>query len=161
MLDNAIQVNLFLMHYCQMLVGDIADERMAEQPHSGVNHPAWVVGHLAWAADGALAMLGAPKVMPAEWKTLFASGSKPSPSRSVYPSKAELVRAVDEGYLQVRQKAASVSAEQLSRPTTSPRARETLPTFKEMVTFLLTGHLGVHLGQLSLWRRMIGQPPMF
>ena len=49
MLDNAIQVNLFLMHYCQMLVGDIADERMAEQPHAGVNHPAWVVGHLAWA----------------------------------------------------------------------------------------------------------------
>jgi hypothetical protein len=30
-----------------------------------------------------------------------------------------------------------------------------------MVAFVLTGHMGVHLGQLSCWRRMIGLPPMF
>ena len=30
MLHNAIQVNLFLMQHCQMLVGDIADEQMTE-----------------------------------------------------------------------------------------------------------------------------------
>ena len=29
------------------------------------------------------------------------------------------------------------------------------------VAFLLTGHLGVHLGQLSTWRRMIGMPRLF
>lgn len=66
MLDSAIQVNAFLMQYCRMLVGDIADERLAEQPCAGVNHPAWVLGHLAWTADGALSLLGAPKVLPAE-----------------------------------------------------------------------------------------------
>jgi hypothetical protein len=161
MLDNAIQVNLFLMQFCRTLVGDVADERLAEQPLAGVNHPAWILGHLAWAADGALAMLGAQRILPDEWKTLFASGSKPSASRAVYPSKDQLLRAVEEGYLQVRQKAASASPEQLSRPTTSPRAKEILPTFREMVAFLLTGHMGVHLGQLSSWRRMIGLPPMF
>jgi hypothetical protein len=161
MLDNATQVNLFLLQYCRTLVGDIADEQLAEQPHAGVNHPAWILGHLAWAADGALAMLGAPKVLPDEWKTLFASGSKPSASRAVYPSKNELLRAVEGGYLQARQKAASASPERLSRPTTSPRAKETLPTFREMVAFLLTGHMGVHLGQLSSWRRMLGLPPTF
>ena len=64
MLDNAIRVNLFLMQDCQMLVGDIADEWLAEQPQAGINHPAWILGHLAWAADGALAMLGAPKLLP-------------------------------------------------------------------------------------------------
>lgn len=161
MLDNAIRVNSFLMQHCQMLVGDIADERMTEQPHAGVNHPAWILGHLAWAADGALAMLGAQKLLPEEWKTLFASGSKPSASRATYPSKDELLRAIEEGYLQARQKAAAATPEQLSRPTTSPRLKQTLPTFKEMVTFLLTGHMGVHLGQLSSWRRMLDLPPMF
>jgi len=161
MLDNAIQVNLFLMQYCRTLLADIPEERMAEQPVAGVNHPAWILGHLAWTADGALAMLGAQKLLPEEWKPLFASGSKPSASRAAYPSKDELLRAVEEGYLQARRKAASASAEQLSPPTTSPRAKEILPTFREMVAFVLTGHMGVHLGQLSSWRRMIGLPPLF
>jgi hypothetical protein len=161
MLDNAIQVNLFLMQYCQMLVGDVADEWLAEQPQAGVNHPAWILGHLAWAADGALAMLGAPKLLPDEWKTLFGSGSTPVPSRATYPSKEELMQAVEEGYRQARQQAASAGPEQLSRPTTHRRAKETLPTFHEMVTFVLTGHLGVHLGQLSSWRRLRGLAPMF
>jgi hypothetical protein len=160
MLDSAIQVNKFLLQYGRSLVGDIADERLAEQPTAGVNHPAWILGHLAWAADGALTLLGARKLLPEEWKILFGSGSKLSGSRAAYPSKEELLRALEEGYLQARQKAASASPEQLARPSTSPRAKETLPTFKEMVTFLLTGHMGVHLGQLSSWRRMTGLPPM-
>jgi hypothetical protein len=46
-LESELKVNLFLMQYCRMLVEDIADERMAEQPIAGVNHPAWVLGHLA------------------------------------------------------------------------------------------------------------------
>jgi hypothetical protein len=33
-------LNLFLMQYCRMLVGDILDERMAEQRLAGINHPA-------------------------------------------------------------------------------------------------------------------------
>jgi DinB superfamily len=161
MLESAIQVNVFLMQYCRTLVGDIADERMAEQPHAGVNHPAWILGHLALTADGSLARLGAPKALPAEWATLFAAGSKPSASRSVYPPKDELVRAFEERYQQLRQKAATATAEQLSQPTTNPRAKEVLPTLKELLAFLLTGHVGVHLGQLSSWRRLIGLPPLF
>jgi hypothetical protein len=161
MLDNAIKVNLFLLRYGRMLLEDVADERMAEQPVADVNHPAWILGHLALTADGALAALGAPKLLPAEWATLYSPGSKPSSSRAAYPSKDELLRAVEEGYEQARQKAGTATPEQLSRPTTHPRAKAGLPTAKEMVAFLLTGHLGVHLGQLSSWRRMIGLPPLF
>jgi hypothetical protein len=32
---------------------------------------------------------------------------------------------------------------------------------EELIAFLITGHVGVHLGQLSSWRRMIGLPPLF
>ena len=161
MLDAAIRINLFLTHYCRKLVADITDERLAEQPMAGVNHPAWILGHLAWTADGALGMLGAQKALPADWVTLFSRGSKPSAQRGLYPSKNDLLRAVEQGYQQVRHRAASAGPEQLSRPTTNPRAKEVLPTLKEMVAFLLSGHMGVHLGQLSSWRRMIGLPPIF
>jgi hypothetical protein len=161
MLDSAIQVNQFLVRYCRTLLADIPDERMAEQPVAGVNHPAWILGHLALTADGTLEKLGGQKALPPAWATLFGSGSKPSASRGDYPSRDDLVRAVEQGYQHLRQKAATADAEQLSRPTTHPRVKEALPTLKEMVAFLLTGHMGVHLGQLSSWRRMIGLPPTF
>lgn len=72
-----------------------------------------------------------------------------------------MLRSVEEGYRQLRQVIASASTEQLARPTTNPRLKDTLPTLKELFTFLMTGHVGIHLGQLSTWRRLIGLPPMF
>src|SRR4051812_43776739 len=98
MLDSEVRVNQFLVQYCRMLVGDIADERMAEQPLAGVNHPAWVLGHLAFSADLAAGLLGAAKSLPGEWVPLFGPGSKPSTSRSGYPSRDELLRAVEHGF---------------------------------------------------------------
>jgi DinB family protein len=161
MLDTELKINQFLMQYCRMLVGDIADERMAEQPLPGVNHPAWVLGHLAFSADRARGLLGAKKELPAAWTPLFGPGSKPSPSRRDYPSKDELLRAVEEGFERLRQQAAAAVPEQLAQPTTNPYTKHALPTVKDGVAFLLSGHLGVHLGQLSTWRRMIGLPPLF
>ena len=161
MLDTAIQVNLFMVQYCRTLVADIADERLAAQPQAGVNHPAWILGHLALTADGTLGRLGAPKVLAAEWAPLFTAGSKPSSARGDYPSKNELMGAVEDRYHELRQQAATATEAQLSQPTTNPRAKQTLPTLREMIGFLLTGHMGVHLGQLSSWRRMTGLPPLF
>ena len=161
MLDSDIKVNLFLTQYCRTLVADIPEERIAEQPVAGVNHPAWILGHLAFVADHVAGMLGAEKQIPEQWAALFRPGSKPEANRSSYPSKAELLAALEQGCERLRQRAATATPEQLSQPTTNPRAKETLPTAKEFVAFLLTGHMGGHLGQLSSWRRMIGMPPLF
>jgi hypothetical protein len=161
MLDSAIQVNLFLMQYCRNLVADLADERLAEQPFAAVNHPAWVLGHLAWTADRGLELLGAKEILPAGWATVFARGSTPTASRAAYASKDELLRAVEQGYQQLRHKAAAASPEQLSQPTPVALAKETLPTLQELIAFLMTGHVGGHLGQISTWRRLIGLPPLF
>jgi hypothetical protein len=161
MLDSDIKVNSFLTQYCRTLMADIPDERMAEQPVPGVNHPAWILGHLALTADFAAGMLGADKVFPAQWGPLFRPGSKPEGTRSSYPSKAELLTALEQGFERLRQKAAAATPEQLSQPTTNPRIKDALPTAKEFAAFLLTGHMGGHLGQLSSWRRMIGMPPLF
>jgi hypothetical protein len=71
------------------------------------------------------------------------------------------MRAVEQSYQLLRQKASAASPEQLAQPPTNPRAKEAFPTLQELVAFLLSGHVGVHLGQLSAWRRMIGLPPLF
>jgi hypothetical protein len=161
MLDEAIRINGFLMRYLATMVAEIPDARMAEQPLPGVNHPAWILGHLAWAADRALRLVCSEKAPPEEWTTLYGTASEPSTERGKYPSKDELVRAVEESYERLREGAAVATGEQLSRPNAHARTREALPTSREVVAFLMTGHLGVHLGQLSSWRRMIGLAPMF
>ncbi len=161
MFETETKINLVLLWYCRMLVDDIADERMTEQPLPGVNHPAWVLGHLALTTDMAAGLLGVEKVLPGAWAPLFGPGSKVSASRTDYPSKEELLRAVEQGFERVRAQAAAATPEQLARPTTGPPMKEILFTVKDGVALLMTGHLGVHLGQLSSWRRMIGLPPLF
>jgi hypothetical protein len=161
MLDSELKINQFLVQYARMLVGDIADDRMAEQPLPGVNHPAWILGHLAFSAERARGLLGAARELPAVWTPLFGPGSKPSATRSDYPARDELLRAVEDGFERLRRQAAAATPEQLAQPSTSPSTKEALPTIQDGVAFLLTGHLGVHLGQLSTWRRMTGLPPLF
>jgi hypothetical protein len=161
MLDSELKINRFMMGYCRMLVGDIPDERMAEQPLPGVNHPAWILGHLAYSTERGRSLLGLEPEFPAEWTTMFGFGSKPSPARADYPSRDELIQAVERGFERLRDQVASATPEQLGQPSTNPRMKEHLPTVKDGLAFLLTGHLGVHLGQFSTWRRMIGLPPLF
>jgi hypothetical protein len=161
MLDNAVRVNEFLCQYCRSLLADVPDGQMAEQPHAGVNHPAWILGHLTWTADNVVGMLGGTKMMSPELASLFARDSKPSVSRGEYASREELLRMLDQGYAALRQKAAAATPEQLARPTTNPRMKDVLPTWQEFLTFILTGHVGIHLGQLSAWRRMTGRAPLF
>lgn len=161
MLDTELKINLLLLQYCKMLVADIGDERMTEQPLPGVNHPAWILGHLAFSAHRAKTLLGAEMELRPAWVPLFSPGSKITASRADYPPKDELLQAVEKGFEGLRQMIATATPEQLARPSTNPYTKDALPTIKEGVAFLLTGHLGVHLGQLSSWRRMIGLPPLF
>jgi hypothetical protein len=161
MYDNELKVNSFLMTYCRRLLEEIPEERMTEQPVTGINHPAWILGHLSLAADTAAALLGAEKTLPADWGKRYGTGSKPSASRAEYPSKAELLATCEKAYERVRRLASTANAEQLAQPTTIPQMKEMLPTTRERMAFMLTGHVGAHLGQLSAWRRMIGLPAMF
>lgn len=161
MLEHEIRISQFLTQYGRMLVSDIPDERLTEQPLAGVNHPAWILGHLALTGDSAARLLGSEKVLPESWQALFGAGSQPSAARSDYPARDELVRAFEERYERCRQLAAEATAEALSRPKPSPRLRGGLPSVGDAVAFLLTGHFGLHLGQLSMWRRTCGFAPLF
>lgn len=161
MLENEIKVNEFLMGYGRRLLEQIPDERMCEQPAEGMNHPAWILGHLAIAGDAAAALAGGEKMLPPDWGKRYGAGSKPTANRADYPSKAELLATFERVYERARKVAANATPEQLAQPTTIPQMKEGLPTSRERVAFVLTGHMGVHLGQLSAWRRMIGLPAMF
>ena len=87
MLDSELNVNRFLVSYCRMLVGDVADERLAEQPLPGVNHPAWILGHLAFSADRACSLLDAPKELRRPGRLSSAPARSPRRQASTIPRR--------------------------------------------------------------------------
>ena len=161
MFETECNVNRFLLGYAHMLVDELDDGRLCEQPVVGVNHPAWVLGHLAYSGDGAVGVLGGQKTLAGEWTKKFGAGSKPSSLRADYPSKGELLRLLEERFAAARELAAAVSPERVALPNPNVRLKDKLPTVCDAVAFLFTGHLALHLGQLSSWRRLIGLAPLF
>src|SRR5262245_51351068 len=73
------------------LTADVPDDRMAEQPWPGCNHPAWVLGHLLLLdliILGRLEVSGAPTPEPG-WDGVYGPGSSPQGDRGVYLARAD------------------------------------------------------------------------
>jgi hypothetical protein len=161
MFETDLTINQFLLGYCRMMVEEIPDERMAEQPLPNVNHPAWILGHLAYSGDAAVGRLGGQKTLADGWTQKYGPGSRLLAVRAEYPPKKELLLILEERFEHARRLAAVATKEHMAHPNPNPRMKAGLPTVGDSVAFLLTGHLAVHLGQLSAWRRMVGMPPLF
>lgn len=148
----------FVLHYAELLSADIDDARMADQPSPGVNHPAWVLGHLAICTDYAARLLGLPMACPKDWHRDFGPGSTPRTDRSSYPPKADLLAALTKGHERVAGAVGGVTAERLAERHSVELAflKEWLPTVGDLLTHLMTTHPATHLGQLSAWRRQMG-----
>jgi hypothetical protein len=133
--------------YAKRLVADIPKEKMALQPSPGMNHAAWVLGHLACTADMLGAMIGLKPVCPPEWPSLFDWNSSPSSDASLYPSKAH-----------ARIAAALPNVPESRWPETTPleAVRGFLPTMGDCFVFVMAAHENMHLGQVSAWRRVQG-----
>ncbi len=143
----------FTLTYAKKAVEDIPQEKMNDLPSGLVQHPAWILGHLAMACDGVCKMLGALPGCPADWEPLFKMGSKPSSSGVQYPDKTALLEALEEGHDRVTKAFQDATDDALAQPMPDEIIRAMFPTTGNFVVFLMTGHEGMHLGQLMAWRR--------
>jgi hypothetical protein len=151
----------FIPVYAAKLVADIPDEKLADQPVASIvmNHGAWTLGHLAWAFDNGVGMLGGPKKLEA-WKPIVGQGSIPVADRSKYPPKEELLAALKESQTRALDALLAASPETLGTPS-NERIRHIFPTTGSGIVGLLSTHQGNHLGQLSAWRRAMGFKGVF
>jgi hypothetical protein len=153
----AFELNLW---YTQKLVADVPDEQMCAQPVAGrvLNHAAFVLGHLAWSADDVAAdRLGLPPACPANWKELFGIGAQPSPDRSRYPSKAVLLKALEDAHARLADAVTKAAPEVLTQPPPE-MFRDRCHTLGALLAVMMTTHEATHNGQLSAWRRAMGLP---
>ncbi len=126
------------------------------------NHPAFVYGHLSLYASRIIDQLGgdAHAVAPtARFQAAFSKDAQcmDDPTGEIYPSMDDITNAYFKGYeacLEVL-RAAPDSAFQKPNPSVG-RMTELFPTLGSMQAFYVGGHIMMHLGQVSAWRRMLG-----
>ncbi len=158
MLKHVLRAAEGNVDYARRLVSDVPEEKMAEQPAPGMNHAAWVLGHLAYVFDSMTAVWGQQPTMSKEWKHLFNVPSQPQPEREKYPSKDELWDAYEKNYQRIVELVKAASPDDFDREFPNPKLRPLLPTVGVAMVHILTSHQGQHLGQLSAWRRAQGLP---
>ncbi|WP_422929251.1 DinB family protein [Singulisphaera sp. PoT] len=158
MLERECTLYAFTLRYCRLLIDDVPDVELADQPIEGVTHPAWILGHLTVASSFAVTLLGGTHGYPPSWHQLFWPSSSVLADRRIYPSKVELLAAVEAGYHRTVEAARRATPDLLSRPQPGPFYLEDFPTVGDLVAHLMTTHPSLHLGQLASWRRMKGLP---
>ena len=139
------------------LVSDVDCDRMAEQPIEGINHPAWLIGHVSIYNGVMEAMLrGEPFENP--WSASCGKNSSPISDRSAYPTKNDIVADFEEGVARavsaIQEAPESAWLAKLDHPTWGKQ----FDTVSPAVVYLSTTHLALHTGQLSGWRRAAGLP---
>ena len=144
------------LHYAHRLLGDIPDGRMSEQPFPAMNHPTWIIGHLADTCDLMADWLEIARICPSGWNVLFDNQSEPLADRSIYPDKAELIGVLERGHEAISSAFQTASQDVLEKPMPKECMRSLFPTVLDGVAFEMTDHEAIHLGQLSAWRRAVG-----
>ncbi len=144
------------VQYALMHLEDIEDAKMCVQPAGLVNHPAWIVGHIAGSMDLVLRTLDREGNMPASWNAQFGWGSKPTADRAAYPSKEQLLQALQRQHQAVAEAISATPVEAFDQPLQDERLRQFMPTVGGLVFSMLTNHQAIHLGQLSAWRLAMG-----
>ena len=148
----------FNLNYAQRLVADLSDRQMCVLPMPGMNHPAWVLGHLAITCDFVASLLDRPAACPGEWQKLFGPGTKPTNQVGTYPTKGVLLDVLRDGHARVEAAYQAADAATLEKPTPNPQMRRVFLTVAESVVGMMTTHESMHLGQVSAWRRVQGLP---
>ena len=157
-MDTVLEISDTNVMLFRRMVADVPAEQMYRQPNGVLNHAAWQIGHVSFVRAGMVQLLGETVDLPGEWAGLFAPGTTPSADASQYPSKEELLAAFERSHRRVIEAARAASADTLGQPTPIPQIRGMFPTLRHLVAGMLTTHDGMHLGQLSVWRRVQGLP---
>lgn len=156
------------LNYADRLVKELPSTRFARFASVGgttvdSNHPAFVLGHLALYGPRIVAQLGGtPTAPPATFERLFSKEAKcvDDPAGTIYPPMEEVLRAFRTGCDEAIRALRSADDATMDRPNPAEgRMAELFPTLGSIHGFYAGGHMMMHLGQLSAWRRMEGMKP--
>lgn len=153
--------------YAERLLKDVSADQFARLANVGgtvveSNHPAFVYGHLALYGPRVTEQLGGNAItVPESFEPVFSMTATcvDDPDGTIYPSMDEITTVFFNGYKQALEALESATDDQLAPPNPSEKMAAKFPTLGSMHTFYVGGHMMIHFGQVSAWRRMMGLGP--
>ena len=149
------------LDYARRLLEGVDDDASIVQPAPGVNHPRWIIGHLAGTADRVTGKIGLDLVQQYDddFYAYFGIGSEPKADGSVYPPLDDLLERLTQRH-EANIDALRDAPEDLFGRTLGDdvpeRFRARFPTVGHVLLYTMAAHEQMHLGQLSTWRRVRG-----
>lgn len=164
MLESCLTPYRFCNRYLALQLDSIDPSQADHIPHPGVKPPRWIVGHIGMGVAGIGQMLGqsvCPDYQP-EWLPYYGPGSDSTATPDNAPSLATL-REVILNCEQTVVDAVSAANEEDFQDDHGIDILKTTPfqTKAQLIAHLLTTHYSTHLGELAIWRRVMGQAPLF
>ena len=135
-------------------------EQWTYQVHPTANHALWFAGHMAVADNFFISV-----VAPDKGKELvgfdekFGMGSKPDSDPAAYPPPAEVLDAMRERRRALLAALDGLSDDDLTKPT--PEGSPEMFTDLGSIFELTIRHEAMHLGQVTIGRRALGNEPLF
>lgn len=170
-LGNTIADSLQLsLSYGERLLAGIEPDRFARLATPGnvmvgSNHPAFIYGHLSLYSGRIIQEIDRGDLdasVPDDFEQLFGKEQSclDDPDGSIYPAMDVVVSAYQRSYAQVVTALREVSDGVLQQANPlGGRMTELFPTLGSLHNFYTGGHMMIHFGQLSAWRRMEGLGP--
>ena len=159
-MENVLRSFAYSVEYLGDLVSELSRDQMVCQPH-GVNiHPAWIIGHLTYSCQAIGGEFGLGPWLPAEWAEQFGTGSVPLGDSATYPAMSESLHFLVDAKARVSSAIRNLESAQLDQPLLDKRFRQMMPTIRDAITQILVSHAAYHIGQVVIWRRLMGFAPV-
>lgn len=145
----------------RMYLEDLADEDLFVRPYGTMNHIAWQLGHLIAGENFHINQIapGSMPPLPEGFREHHSKETAASDDRSLFSTKAEYLRLMNEQRTATLKVLDGLSDEELLMP--SP---ESIRYFGPSVGTVFSGesaHWMMHAGQWAVVRRKLGKPPLF
>jgi hypothetical protein len=148
------------LDYLREQVAGVADADFVAQPKGILNHPAWTIGHLTDICQMVGEVIGVEPWLPADWAKRYGSGSVPLADASVYEAKSQALRMLVDAQSRISLAVQRLTDDQLDEPFPGASYQEVFPSIRHFLTQVLVAHTAFHVGQISIWRKAMGLPPM-
>lgn len=152
--------------YAERLMSGLTDDNYARFAKAGdsvieSNHPCFIFGHLSLYPCRVVEQLGgdASSIIPTSaYEKLFdhTASCVDDTDRSIYPSMDEVVGTFQKAHQLAIETLEQASNSAFDAENPNERMKAKFPTIAAMHGFYLGGHMMVHMGQLSAWRRAMG-----
>lgn len=154
-MKGCVEQSKYLLSLTEPILTRLDDSQLSVAPQPGAKTAGWLIGHLAVTGDFGCRLCGQATVCPPDWRPRFNPGTHSSGDPRDYPPVEELCRNFRVVYERLGLAVASANAAVLDAANPYVPAQAAFPRIRDFVAYLLTGHLGYHVGQLVVWRKSL------